>query len=83
MRSIDTLRYLRNPQLERHAHRSQNRIESYHQLRSTIAQVGGRKEGIDWSHRHRNGDQQPVRQTDRQCDHLLQLGHYVEIAGEV
>ena len=25
-------------------HRSQNRIESYHQLRSTIAQVGGKKE---------------------------------------
>lgn len=25
-------------------HRSQNRIESYHQLRSAIAQVGGKKE---------------------------------------
>ena len=25
-------------------HRSQNRIESYHQPRSTIAQVGGKKE---------------------------------------
>jgi hypothetical protein len=36
--------YLRNPQLERNVHRSQNRIESYHQLRSTIAQVGGKKE---------------------------------------
>ncbi len=43
-RSIYTLRYLRNPQLERNVHRSQNRIESYHQLRSTIAQVGGKKE---------------------------------------
>jgi hypothetical protein len=30
--------------LQRHVHRSQNRIESYHQLRSAIAQVGGRKE---------------------------------------
>jgi len=44
VRSIYTLRYLRDPQLERSVHRSQNRIESYHQLRSTIAQVGGKKE---------------------------------------
>ncbi|MCC8368027.1 Tn3 family transposase [Xenorhabdus sp. PB61.4] len=28
----------------RNNHRSQNRIESWHQLRSTIAQVGGKKE---------------------------------------
>lgn len=44
IRNIYTLRYLRDPQLERNVHRSQNRIESYHQLRSTIAQVGGKKE---------------------------------------
>jgi Transposase and inactivated derivatives, TnpA family len=44
IRSIYTLRYLRDPQRERIVHRSQNRIESYHQLRSTIAQVGGKKE---------------------------------------
>jgi TnpA family transposase len=44
VRSTYTLRYLRDPQLERNVHRSQNRIESYHQLRSTIAQVGGKKE---------------------------------------
>ena len=44
IRSIYTLRYLRDPQLERTMHRSQNRIESYHQLRSAIAQVGGKKE---------------------------------------
>lgn len=44
VRSIYTLRYPRNPQLERNVHRSQNRIESYHQLRSTIAQIGGKKE---------------------------------------
>jgi TnpA family transposase len=43
VRSIYTLRYLRDPQLERNVHRSQNRIESYHQLRSVIAQVGGKK----------------------------------------
>ena len=44
VRSIYTLRYLRNPQLQRDVQRSQNRLESYHQLRSTIAQVGGKKE---------------------------------------
>jgi TnpA family transposase len=44
VRSIYTLRYLRDPLLQRHMHRSQNRIESYHQLRSAIAQVGGKKE---------------------------------------
>lgn len=44
VRSIYTLRYLRDPKLQRNVHRSQNRIESYHQLRSVIAQVGGKKE---------------------------------------
>uniref|UniRef100_UPI001F01227C Tn3 family transposase n=1 Tax=Xenorhabdus sp. Sc-CR9 TaxID=2584468 RepID=UPI001F01227C len=44
IRSLYTLRYLRDPQLERNVHRSQNRLESYHQLRSSIAQVGGKKE---------------------------------------
>jgi len=44
IRSLYTLRYLRNPKLQRNVHRSQNRIESYHQLRSAIAQVGGKKE---------------------------------------
>jgi len=44
IRGIYTLRYLRDPRLQRNVHRSQNRIESYHQLRSTIAQVGGKKE---------------------------------------
>jgi TnpA family transposase len=46
IRSIYTLRYLRDPQLQRDVHRSENRIESYHQLRSTIAQVNGKKELI-------------------------------------
>lgn len=46
IRSIYTLRYLRDPQLQRNVHRSQNRIEEYHQLRSAIAQVSGRKELI-------------------------------------
>jgi TnpA family transposase len=44
IRSIYTLRYIRDPQLQRNVHRSENRIESYHQLRSTIAQVNGKKE---------------------------------------
>jgi len=44
MRSIYTLRYLRDYQLQRRVHHSQNRIESYHQLRAAIARVGGDKE---------------------------------------
>ena len=44
VRSAYTLRYLQDPKLQRTVHRSQNRIESYHQLRSAIAQVGGKKE---------------------------------------
>ena len=44
LRSIYTLRYLRDYQLQRKVHRSQNRIESYHQLRAAIARVGGGKE---------------------------------------
>jgi hypothetical protein len=36
IRSLYTLRYLRDPQLQRDVHRSQNRIESYHRLRSAI-----------------------------------------------
>jgi TnpA family transposase len=46
VRSIYTLRYLRDPQLQRNVHRSQNRIEAYHQLRSALAQISGRKELI-------------------------------------
>lgn len=46
VRSIYTLRYLRDPQIERDVHRSQNRIESYHQLRSFISQVSGKKQLI-------------------------------------
>ena len=34
IRSIYTLDYLRDPQLQRDVHRSQNRIEAYHQLRA-------------------------------------------------
>lgn len=44
VRSIYTLKYLRDPQLERNIRRSQNRIESYHQLRAAVSKVGGKKE---------------------------------------
>lgn len=45
MRSVYTLRCpARDPQLQSHLHRSQNRIGAYHQLRSAIARVGGKKE---------------------------------------
>jgi len=44
IRSISTLEYLRDPQRQRHSFRSQNRIESYHQLHAAIAQAGGTKE---------------------------------------
>jgi hypothetical protein len=40
------LRYLRDPQLQRNVHRSQNRLEAYHQLRAALAQIGGRKQLI-------------------------------------
>jgi hypothetical protein len=35
--------YLRDPQLQRNVQRSQNRIESYQQLRAVIAQLEGKK----------------------------------------
>ncbi|WP_139686238.1 Tn3 family transposase [Vibrio tasmaniensis] len=46
IRSIYILKYLRDPQIAKNTHRSQNRIESWHQLRSAIAQIGGKKELI-------------------------------------
>jgi TnpA family transposase len=44
MRSIYTLRYLQDSKLERKVHHSQNRLESYHQFRAVVAQIGGEKE---------------------------------------
>ena len=46
IRIIYTLNYFRDSQLQRDVHRSQNRIESYHQLRSFITQVSGKKQLI-------------------------------------
>jgi hypothetical protein len=81
IRSIYTLRYLRDPQLERTVHRSQNRIESYHQLRSAIAQVGGKKELSGQTDIEFEISNQCA--VDRQCDHLLQLGDPVAAAQQV
>ena len=82
IRSIYTLRYLRDPQLQRNVHRSQNRIESYHQLRSAIARVGGKKEltgrtdiQIEISN--------PMCAADRQRHHLLQFRDPVAAARKV
>lgn len=46
IRSIHTLKYFLDPTIQRNTHRSQNRVESYHQLRSAIAQAYGRKQLI-------------------------------------
>ena len=46
IRSIYTLNYFRDGQMQRDINRSQNRIEAYHQLRSVIAQTGGKKQLI-------------------------------------
>ncbi|MGB4192165.1 MAG: Tn3 family transposase [Rickettsiales bacterium] len=44
LRSIYTLKYLTNLDLQKVVNSSQNRLESYHNLRAAIAKVGGRKE---------------------------------------
>ena len=44
VRSIYTLKYLQDRKLQRDIHRSQNRIEAYHQLRAAIATAYGKKQ---------------------------------------
>jgi TnpA family transposase len=46
IRSIHTLKYFLDPKIQRNTHRSQNRVESYHQLRAAIAQAYGKKQLI-------------------------------------
>jgi TnpA family transposase len=46
VRSIYTLKYLMDPNLQQNVHRSQNRIESFHQLRAAISRVNGKKQLI-------------------------------------
>ena len=43
IRSIYTLKCILDPKILENAHRSQNRLESYHTLRGAIAKVSGRK----------------------------------------
>lgn len=43
IRSIYTLEYMINRDLQKSVSKSQNRIESYHQLRGYLAKIGGRK----------------------------------------
>ena len=82
IRSIYTLRYLRNPQLQRNVQRSQNRLEILPSIACSY-RPGRRQEGTHRQDRHRDRDQQPVREADRERDHLLQLRHPVAIAGQV
>ena len=44
VRTIYTLKYMMNVDLQKKVHKSQNRIESYHQLRAAISKVGGKKQ---------------------------------------
>ncbi len=44
VRSIYTLKYLQDRKLQRDIHRSQNRVEAYHQLRAVIASIYGKKQ---------------------------------------
>ena len=44
VRSIYTLKYMMDVQLQKKVHKSQNRIESYHQLRAAVSKVGGKKQ---------------------------------------
>ena len=46
IRSIHTLKYFLNPNIHSNTHRSQNRVESYHQLRSYLSQAYGKKQLI-------------------------------------
>jgi TnpA family transposase len=65
VRSLYTLDYIRDPSLQRDVHRSQNRIEAYHQFRSAIAQVAGRK--------HLIGNTELDVYLTNQCGRLLAL----------
>lgn len=44
IRSIYTLKYFRDRKMQGDIHHSQNRLESYHQLRAAIARVSGKKQ---------------------------------------
>ena len=44
VRSTYTLKYMMDSKLQKTVNKSQNRIESYHQLRAAISKVGGKKQ---------------------------------------
>ena len=44
IRSINTLKYFYDPKLQKNVRRSQNQLESYHQLRAEISSAHGRKQ---------------------------------------
>jgi hypothetical protein len=81
VRSIYTLRYLRDPQLQRNVHplAEPHRVVSPAPIRDC---AGRRQEGADRQDRSQDRDQQPVRAADRQRHHLLQLGDPVAPAGK-
>ncbi len=83
IRSIYTLRYMLDPQLQRDVHRSQNRLEAYHQLRSFVTQVSGKKQLIGRTDLDvAISNQQSVRQADCQRGDCLQLDYAVDAAGQ-
>ena len=43
-RGIYTLKYAQDIKLQKRIHRSQNRVEEYHQLRAAISKVSGKKQ---------------------------------------
>lgn len=65
IRSIATLKYIQDRQLQKDIHRSQNRVESYHQLRATIATAYGKK--------HLIGKSEKEIAISNQCGRLIAL----------
>ena len=63
IRSIHTLKYFLNSNIQKDTHRSQNRVESYHQLRAAIAQAYGRK--------HLIGKTDTAIEISNQCGRLI------------
>lgn len=82
VRSIYILRYLRSPQLQRdiQALTEPDRVLSP----TALGHCPGRRlEGTHRQNRHRNRDKQPVREANRERNHLLQLRHPVTAARQV
>lgn len=65
IRSITTLQYIQDRKLQKDIHRSQNRIESYHQLRTAITTSYGKK--------HLIGKNEKEIAISNQCGRLIAL----------